>query len=133
MASEWEFLVTLNAHLRPLRDPVEIQETAVRLIGQHLGATRASYVQIEGDRFTVRRSYTTGVAPLTSGSVNVLGTPIVEAYRRGETVVVTDAVHDPRFADADQAWIRSTSSAAFIAVPLIKGGQWVGALSIGSA
>jgi hypothetical protein len=34
MSVEWNFLVTLNEQLRPLKDPVEIQQVAVRLIGE---------------------------------------------------------------------------------------------------
>lgn len=33
---EWRFLITLNERLRPLRDPAEIQEAAVRLLGEQL-------------------------------------------------------------------------------------------------
>ena len=32
MSVEWHFLITLTERLRPLKDPVEIQEVAVRLI-----------------------------------------------------------------------------------------------------
>ena len=43
MSTEWRFLLTLNAQLRPLRNPVEIQEVAVRLIGAHFHASRVTY------------------------------------------------------------------------------------------
>ena len=65
MSTEWQFLITLNEQLRPLKDPVEIQEVAVRLIGEHLHASRAHYAQIDGDEFVIIRSYADGVAPFT--------------------------------------------------------------------
>ena len=64
MSVEWNFLVTLNEQLRPLKDPVEIQEVAVRLIGKHLHASRVHYAHIDGDEFVISRSYVDGVPPL---------------------------------------------------------------------
>ena len=49
MSVEWQFLITLNEQLRPLKDPIAIQEVAVRLIGQHLQASRVNYAHIEGE------------------------------------------------------------------------------------
>ena len=63
MSAEWQFLLKLNERLRPLRDPVEIQELAVRLIGEHLQASRVNYAQVEGDEFVIRRSMHTASRP----------------------------------------------------------------------
>ena len=63
MSAEWQFLVALNERLRPLRDPVEIQEVAVRLIGEYLGASRVNYTVRDGDQFVISRSYEHGVPP----------------------------------------------------------------------
>ena len=46
MSVEWPFLITLNEQLRPLKDPVAIQEVAVRLIGEHLHANRVNYAGV---------------------------------------------------------------------------------------
>ena len=91
MSTGWDFLITLNEHLRPLKDPVAIQEVAVRLIGEHLHASRVNYAHIEGDEFVISRSYADGVPPFAGrGSVARFGQAIVDACRRGETVVVDD-------------------------------------------
>ena len=104
MSVEWPFLITLNEHLRRIRDPAEVQEVAARLLGEHLHASRVHYAQIDGDEFVIRRSYVDGVAPLTGrGPIARFGTAVVEACRRGETVVVDDVNTDPRFTDADRA------------------------------
>ena len=82
MSAEWRFLITLNEQLRPLRDPVQIQEVALRLIGEHLQASRVNYTHIEDDEFVIIRSYTDGVPPFASrGPLSVFGTAIVEACR----------------------------------------------------
>ena len=87
MSVEWNFLVTLNEQLRPLKDPVEIQEVAVRLIGKHLHASRVHYAHIDGDEFVISRSYVDGVPPLAGrGPVAQFGNAINGACRRGETV-----------------------------------------------
>lgn len=43
------FLVRLGDTLRALTDPVAIQSAAVRLLGEHLGASRVHYREIVGD------------------------------------------------------------------------------------
>src|SRR5262245_50154589 len=101
MSTEWQFLVTLNEQLRPLRDPVEIQHLAVRLIGEFLRVNRVHYANIEGDEFFVNRSYVDGAAPPPGRGPTVqFGRALVEACRRGETIAVSDVKTDPRFTDA---------------------------------
>ena len=74
MSTEWQFLVTLNERISPLRDPVQIQEVALRLLGEHLQASRVNYAQVDGNEFVIRRSYARGVKPSPSRrSVTRLG------------------------------------------------------------
>src|SRR5436305_998942 len=133
MSNEWHFLVTLNERLRALKDPVEIQELAVRLLGEHLQASRVVYAQIEGHEFLITRSYVRGVAPFDDdGHLARFGKTIVDACRRGETVVVSDAGTDARFIDADRAQLLASEIAALVGVPLIKEGRWVAAFGVHS-
>ena len=134
MSVEWEFLITLNEELRRLKDPVAVQEVAVRLLGEHLHASRVHYAQIDGDEFVISRSYADGVQPLTGrGSVARYGSVIVEASRRGETVVVDDVNADPRFTDAEHEELLAAGTLAFVGAPLIKGGRWLGTFGVHSA
>ena len=89
MSTQWEFLVTLNERLRPLKDPVAIQEAAVGLLGAHLHASRVHYAQIDGDDFVISKAWVAdGVSHLPSrGRVNRYGEAIVLSCRRGETIV----------------------------------------------
>ena len=134
MSAEWHFLITLNEQLRPLKDPVEIQEVAVRLIGEHLHASRVNYAHIDGDEFVISRSYADGVPPFAGrGSVARFGKAIVDACRRGETVAVDDVNTDPRFTDAEREQLLAGETAAFVGTPLIKGGRWLATFGVHSA
>jgi len=131
MSAEWRFLVTLNERLRPLKSAVEISEVAVQLLGEHLNATRVNDAQIEGNEFIIRRSYARGVPPFAGrGDVARFGKTIVDACRRGETVVISDAGTDSRFTDEERAELLASQIAAFVGVPFIKEGRWVAVLGV---
>ena len=130
MSTEWEFLVTLNERLGPLRDPGAIQDMAVGLLADHLQASRVHYAHIDGDDFVISKASLNGVPPLpTRGRVDRLGA-IVMACRRGETVVVHDVRTEPRFADAERKQLLADHTTAFICVPRIKDGAWVAAFGV---
>jgi PAS domain S-box-containing protein len=134
MSPQWQFLVTLNERLRSLRDPVAIEELAVRLIGEHVDASRVTYAQADGDDFVIRRSYPrTVTASAGDGHLSGFGTIIADAWRRGETVVVSDAQTDPRFTDEERARLLAREMAAFVGVPLTKEGRGLATFVVHSA
>ena len=134
MSVEWQFLITLNEQLRPLKDPVAIQEVALRLIGEHLHASRVNYAHIDGDEFVISRSYADGVPPFAGrGPVARFGRATVDACRRGETMAVDDVRTDPRFTDAERERLLAGKTAAFVGVPLIKSGRWLASVGVHSA
>jgi PAS domain S-box-containing protein len=134
MNTEWQFLVTLNERLRPLRDPVEIQEAAVRLIAEHLQASRVNYVRIEGREFVVEQSCGRAAPRFGDrGPVAVFGRSVVEACRRGETVVVGDVGADPRFMDDERTQLLAGEIAALVNAPLIKEGRWLASFVVHSS
>ena len=61
------FLLRLNGALRPLSDPTAVQETAARLLGEHLGAARVGYAELDGREYVIHREHARGVAPLEGG------------------------------------------------------------------
>ena len=133
MSAEWQFIVSLNEQLRPLRNPAEVQAVAIRLIGQHLAASRVSYSYVDGDEFVISRSYTDGVEPITGrGRLTQIGVGIVEAYRRGETVVVNDVHAEPRLTEFERAHWVERQTAALVGVPLIKDGRWLATFNVHS-
>src|SRR5215510_14425459 len=58
------FLLRLADALRPLGDPLDVQEVAARLLGEHLRTNRVGYAEIDGRDYVIRREYAHGVKPL---------------------------------------------------------------------
>ena len=133
MSAEWQFIVTLNEQFRPLRNPAEFQEVGIRLIGQHLRASRVSYSYVDGDQFVISRCYTDGVQPITGrGLLAQIGKGLIEVYRRGETVVVNDVHSEPRLTDPERAHWIALQTEALVGVPLIKDGRWLATFNVHS-
>ena len=129
LAAHRAFLLKLADALRPLSDPLEVQEAAVRLVGEHLQVSRVGYAEIENGEYRVRREYVNGVAPLTGRgrSAAAFGTAIQDVLRRGETLVITDVQIDPRLTEPVRVVLQTIEIAACIGVVLMKAGRPVGA------
>jgi PAS domain S-box-containing protein len=120
------FLLHLNDALRPLGDPVEIQNVTVRLIGEHLGVNRVAYSVIDGDEFIVTAHYDHGVTPLRGRwPIAAFGASLLEAYQRGEPVISSDVRTDPRLTDVERATLLTHGITAFLRVMVHKDGRWV--------
>ena len=124
------FLLTLSDALRALTDPVEIQTTASRLVGVHLGASGALYVEVDGrpdaEHGTIRGQYVREGPPFPSRiTYRAFGAHVGERYRRGETVVVSDVLADADFdSSARSTWL-ATGLRAAVGVGLVKDGRFV--------
>jgi PAS domain S-box-containing protein len=128
------FLLKLSDALRPLSDPLDVQEVASRLLGEHLGVNRVGYAEVDGREYVIRREYVRGVAPLVGrGPGGTFGAALSEAYRRGETVVVNDVDSDPRFTEPERVALRDRQIAAYVGAMLVKGGQLVAAFGANHA
>jgi PAS domain S-box-containing protein len=129
-----QFLLTLNDALRSLASPLAIQKAATRLLGEHLQANRVVYLEVEGDEFVVRQSYTYGVAPFAGrGPVSMFGEAFLDAYRRGETVVVNDVSCESSLRNDERSNFLAAEIAAFTAVTLLRDARWVAALCVEQA
>jgi PAS domain S-box-containing protein len=129
-----QFLLTLNDALRSATCPLAIQNTATHLLGEHLQANRVVYLEVEGDEFVVRESYTDGVAPfLGRGPVSMFGEGFLDAYRHGDTVVVNDVSNEPLLRDDERTNFLAAEIAAFTAVTLLSDSRWVAALCVEQA
>jgi PAS domain S-box-containing protein len=128
------FLLKLSDVLRPLGDPLDRQEVAARLLGEHLQVNRVGYAEAGAHGTTIRREYIRGVAPLAGrGFEGAFGPALLDAFRRGETVVVSDVHTDPRFSESARAVLREREIAALVGVMLLKGGQLVAAFGANNA
>src|SRR5262245_56525629 len=130
-----QFLLTLNDALRAAAaNPLAIQNTATRLLGEHLQANRVVYLEVEGDEFVVRESYTVGVAPFAGrGPVSMFGEAFLDAYRCGETVVVNDVSREPLLREDERNNFLAAEIGAFTAVTLLTDARWVAALCVEQA
>lgn len=124
------FLLKLSDVLRPLAEPVEIIGAATRLLGEGLGASRAYYAEWPPgtDYVEIRRDH---AAP---GLPSLVGRYPIEAFRstddrirEGRTWVVEDAA-DGTIAAAERDYCLAHGVAAWVDVPLVKGGELQAAL-----
>ena len=120
MKNAWTFCFG-STTLRPLSDPGDVQETAARLLGQHLDANRVGYAEFDGAQYAIRREDTRRVPPLAGQRPGIsLGKQLNEALGRGETIVITDVQTDPRLSDSDRATLQPRQIAALIGTTLFK-------------
>ncbi|WP_143467699.1 GAF domain-containing protein [Leptolyngbya ohadii] len=128
------FLVTLNDALRPLNDSLQIQATASRILGEHLGANRVTYFEVRDADYVVEQDYVNGVKSLRGGySIESFGAELLDAFRKGRTVVASDVAADSYLSPAQQSAYTAVQNAAHIGVPLVKQGEFVAGLAIHSA
>ncbi|WP_165221708.1 GAF domain-containing protein [Aquisphaera insulae] len=125
-------LLRVSDALRPLADPLEIPEAAARILGEHLGVSRAFYCDIiDGAWAYIRRDYASGVPPLAGRiPIEALGAAAAEALRRGEPFVLDDVESDPRFSDAERRALIGAGSRAILGVGLVRGGRWVASFGV---
>ncbi|MCU0533533.1 MAG: ATP-binding protein [Hydrococcus sp. Prado102] len=128
------FRVALADALRPLADPVEVQATASRILGEYLGANRVVYFEVRGADYFVARDYVNGVAPLAGGyPIDSFGAQLLAAFRTGRTVSESNVAANPSFSQAQQAAYEAVQNGAHIGVPLIKNGEFVAGLAVHSS
>jgi len=129
-----QFLVTLNDALRPLRDSVQMQDVAARLLGEHLCVNRVAFAEIDGDEYVIVRSFVDGVAaPAARTPIALFGQALRDHSERGETVVVNDVRTDPRFTESERAGLLASKIEALVGAMLRKDGQLVGSCGVENA
>ncbi len=131
------FLLKLSDALRPLTDPIAVQESACRLTGEHLGVDRAAYCEADatGEYMVVMRDWSRpGLSPAAGrfrrGDFGkLLTTPPIE----GQAAVVYDAANDPRVQSAHlEAWTLIGVRAAIV-YPLVREDRLVAGFLVHSA
>lgn len=127
------FLVELETTFRSFHDSLDIIRSAQQALGRHFGVSRVGYGTLDesGRYFTTRENWTDGSVPHHNGTHDLAGSegPIFSALRSGDTLVVEDALEDPRTKD----WQASDAFAALrvrsaVTVSLVKDGRIVAAL-----
>ena len=126
------FRATLADALRSLSDPVEVQAEAARVLGEHLGASRVHYAELEpdGQHAVVARDYARTV-PDRSGRYSLADFSFLIAEARvGRTLVVSDIAADDRLSPAEKAQYDGLPVAALAVVPLVKDSDLVALLAV---
>ena len=129
------FLLKLSDALRPLADPIAVQETASRLLGEYLGVDRASYGELKPDNETmvVARDWTSPGMLSVAGEYRIdeFGKFFTGPLREGRPSAIEDALTDPRVSRAtyESTW-KIIGVRAGLACPLVKQGRFVAAIFV---
>ena len=119
------FLTKLNDALRPLAQADQIRRTACRMLGEHLGAARAYYVQCDASdgSGSVADDYALPGLPSLAGRYpyETFGT----TYERvGQGLwVMPDVAADTQLERAERDDYRASGAMAWVDVPLVKEGR----------
>ena len=125
------FLLTLSDALRPLVDPRRIQALAADLLGEHLHVNQANYGEVRGEYVHISHSYADGLPPMVgSFHADDFGKRLIDGHRAGRVQVCANTTSDPLFDEQERKALAAAHVGAYIAVPLVKQGVWVGALSV---
>ncbi|MBD2120928.1 ATP-binding protein [Trichocoleus sp. FACHB-262] len=131
-AAEFDaFRVALTDTLRPLADPVEIQATASRVLGEYLGANRVAYFEVCGADYVVERDYVNGADAIAGGyPIDSFGPKLLAAFRAGRTVSMPNVATDPNLSPAQRSAYAAIQIGAYIGIPLVKGDEFVAVLAV---
>lgn len=132
------FRSALADALRPLTDPVEVQEVAARLLGEHLGVDRAFYAEVDPDSEHVRvaseyASGLPGASTVRTYTLSDYGPAVAAEYRAGRTRTSENIGADPQLTDGVKAAYAAIGIGAYVGVPLVKRGRLVGLLEVNLA
>jgi PAS domain S-box-containing protein len=120
---------------RPLADAVEVMQVTARLLGEHLGATRCAYADVEtdNDRFTIRSDWSPGVASSVGVySLSLFGPQATSNLRRGRPLVVHDV--DRELGDEQGGrMFKVIGIQAIVCAGLVKGGRLVAMMAVHQA
>lgn len=127
------FLLKLSDGLRPVTDPLAIQDIAARTLGEHLDADRTYYAVVQGDYefAVVEREYLRGDAPSVVGThpFATYGTAF-DAFRNGRTMAVDDVEAAEAIRSEDLLGFRALSIRSLVNTPLVKGGRSVAGMTV---
>jgi PAS domain S-box-containing protein len=122
-ATRQAFLLDLMDRLRRLTDADEILAAAVKALGDHLGASRVGYGQIQPDDETVALAtcHADGVEALSGAfPLGAFGAHHIDAQRSGQTTAVDDIAADAR---NDLTTWNAIDTRAVVSVPLLREGK----------
>lgn len=128
------FIIELDEAVRALESPKDITQTLARLLGEHLGADRCAYAEVEDDEdhFYIPGDYTREGVPSIVGhyAMSSFGAEVLRLMRVNESYVVNNVFTDGRVTDADLESYKQTGIQAVICVPLHKNGRFAACMAV---
>lgn len=125
------YLLQLNDTLRPLSDPVRIQEAVTGLAMDYFGADRCYYCEIEDDNAIIRRDAFRSDLPSVANVYPLSSFPILTAViRAGRPFTVSDARTTPLLDEELRNRCVELQVISFVDVPIIKKGNPCGVLCL---
>jgi signal transduction histidine kinase/CheY-like chemotaxis protein len=129
------FQIQLYDRIRGLVDPNEITDSACKLLGLHMQASRVGYSNINNtvQELHVAQCWTDGSLETAKGldlQLDFIGKTVVEELRGGKTVALEDINSDERCSDAITTYFQLGVSAMLL-VPIIRNGTLRSILSVG--
>lgn len=128
------FILSLDETVRPLETPEEITKTLARLLGEHLGADRCAYAEVEADEnhFYIPGDYTKDDTPSIVGRYQMrdFGAEVLRLMRENKTYVVNDVDTDAQVTKEDLAAYRKTNIQSVICVPLHKNNRFAACMAV---
>ena len=125
------FLLELSDSIRRLVDPQEVQVIAANLLGEYLKVNQSNYGEVQGEHVHISHSYANGLPPLVgSFQSESFGKRLIAGHRAGMLQVCANTTSDPLFEEHERKALAEANVGAYVAVPLVKKGVWVGVLSV---
>ncbi|HXI01530.1 MAG TPA: PAS domain S-box protein [Sphingobacteriaceae bacterium] len=125
------FLLKLSDALRPLGNPMDIEEAATNTAMDYMGADRCHYSTIEEDNVIIMRDAVRGDLPSVAGVHPISSFPLYKAVLNAGRPFVVEDVRTSNILDEDLKKLCLQSQyGSFINVPVIKNGKSVGLLSL---
>ena len=131
------FLLKVSDALRPLNDPVAIQDVAARFVGEHLKVSRAVYAEFttaDGQEIVVieREHRAAGATSFVGRHPADQFGPDVHDLRAGRTIAVDDTEAEHSREDLKEVW-RTLGVRSRLGIPLVKQGRLVVGFGVHSA
>ena len=125
------FLLKLSDALRPLENPVDIEEAVTKIALDFMDADWCHYCTIDGDNLIILRDAVRGDLPSVVGEYQISSFALFKAVLdSGQPYIVND-VHTSEILDEELKQLcGQLQTISFINVPVIKNGRPVGLLSI---
>ncbi|NML16926.1 hybrid sensor histidine kinase/response regulator [Azohydromonas caseinilytica] len=130
------FLDRIGQATRELTDATEVMAVTARMLGQHLGATRCAYADVEpdNDRFTIRSDWSAPGVASSAGvySLDLFGPQATSNLRHGRHLVVHDV--DRELGDEGGGrMFNAIGVKAIICAGLVKQGRLVAMMAVHQA